>query len=42
MVKGPRGEKRPAGVISGAMKVARISTGENTGDVPTTARTMRL
>jgi hypothetical protein len=28
MPKGPRGEKRPADVIGGAVKVARIATGE--------------
>jgi hypothetical protein len=30
MAKGPRGEKRPADVIGGAIKVARIATGEDT------------
>lgn len=28
MPKGPRGEKRPADVIGGAVKVMRIATGE--------------
>lgn len=28
MAKGPRGEKRPADVIGGAVMVARIATGE--------------
>lgn len=28
MSKGPRGEKRPADVIGGAVKVMRIATGE--------------
>ncbi len=28
MPKGPKGEKRPAGVISNAVKVMRIATGE--------------
>lgn len=28
MPKGPRGEKRPADVIGGAVKVAKIATGE--------------
>jgi hypothetical protein len=28
MPKGPRGEKRPADVIGGAIKVAKIATGE--------------
>jgi hypothetical protein len=30
MLKGPRGEKRPADVIGNAIKVMRISTGEET------------
>lgn len=28
MPKGPKGEKRPADVISNAIKIARIATGE--------------
>jgi hypothetical protein len=28
MPRGPRGEKRPAGVIGNAVKVMRIATGE--------------
>lgn len=28
MPKGPKGEKRPADVVSNAIKVARIATGE--------------
>jgi hypothetical protein len=32
--RGPRGEKRPADVIGGAVKVMRIATGEETEDVP--------
>lgn len=32
MPKGPRGEKRPADVISGAVKVMRIATGEEPDD----------
>lgn len=32
MPKGPRGEKRPADVIGGAIRVARIATGEETED----------
>ena len=28
MVKGPKGQKRPADVVSNAVKVARIATGE--------------
>jgi hypothetical protein len=30
--KGPRGEKRPANVIGGAVKVMRIATGEEPDD----------
>ena len=32
MPKGPRGEKRPADVIGGAVKVMRIATGEESED----------
>lgn len=32
MPKGPRGEKRPADVIGGAVKVMRIATGEEPDD----------
>lgn len=32
MPKGPRGEKRPADVVGAAIKVARISTGEEAED----------
>jgi hypothetical protein len=32
MPKGPRGEKRPADVIGGAVKVMRIATGEQPDD----------
>ena len=32
MAKGPRGEKRPADVIGGAVKVMRIATGEEPDD----------
>jgi hypothetical protein len=32
MPKGPRGEKRPADVIGGAVKVMRIATGEEPND----------
>lgn len=35
MPKGPRGEKRPADVIGGAIKVARIATGEEVEDFGT-------
>jgi hypothetical protein len=34
MPRGPRGEKRPADVIGGAIKVARIATGEDTEEFP--------
>jgi hypothetical protein len=34
MPRGPRGEKRPADVIGGAVKVMRIATGEETEDAP--------
>ena len=33
MPKRPKGQKRPADVISNAIKVARIATGEDTDDV---------
>lgn len=33
MPKGPRGEKRPADVISNAVKIAQIATGEIEDDV---------
>jgi hypothetical protein len=32
MPRGPRGEKRPADVIGGAVKVMRIATGEEPDD----------
>jgi hypothetical protein len=32
MPRGPRGEKRPADVIGGAVKVMRIATGEEADD----------
>ena len=32
MPRGPRGEKRPADVISNAVKVMRIATGEESDD----------
>lgn len=34
MPKGPKGQKRPADVVSNAIKVARIATGEE-DDAPT-------
>ena len=33
MLRGPRGEKRPADVIGNAVKVLRIATGEETNDL---------
>jgi hypothetical protein len=33
MPKGPRGEKRPADVVSNAIKVARIAVGDETEEV---------
>ena len=42
MPKGPKGEKRPADVIGNAVKVMRIATGEESDDVPDTARTRPL
>lgn len=35
MPKGPKGEKRPADVVSNAIKVARIATGEEEEDTLT-------
>ena len=37
MPKGPRGEKRPADVIGGAVKVMRIATGEDEDEREATA-----
>ena len=34
MPKGPRGEKRPAEVISNAVRVMQIATGEERADAP--------
>lgn len=34
MPKGPQGQKRPADVISNAVRVMRIATGEEGEDVP--------
>lgn len=33
MPKGPKGEKRPADVVSNAVRIARIATGEEEEDV---------
>jgi len=33
MPKGPKGQKRPADVISNAVKIARIATGEETDEL---------
>jgi hypothetical protein len=38
MPKGPRGEKRPADVIGNAVKVMRIATGEETEELPDSAK----
>ena len=38
MPKGPRGEKRPADVIGGAVKVMRIATGEEPEEYDTPER----
>jgi hypothetical protein len=45
MLRGPRGEKRPAEVIGNAVKIMRIATGEETNDLSgdgTTAKTRLL
>jgi hypothetical protein len=34
MPKGPQGQRRPADVIGGAVRVMRIATGEETEDAP--------
>lgn len=34
MPKGPRGERRPADVVGGAIRVARIATGEEEDTPP--------
>lgn len=33
MPKGPKGEKRPADVVSNAVKIAKIATGEDEDDL---------
>jgi hypothetical protein len=38
MPKGPQGQKRPADVIGNAVKVIRIATGEETEDLPDSAK----
>src|SRR4051794_840015 len=38
MPKGPRGEKRPADVIGAAVRVMRIATGEETEELPDSAK----
>jgi hypothetical protein len=38
MPRGPRGEKRPVDVIGNAVKVMRIATGEETGELSDAAR----
>jgi hypothetical protein len=37
VLKGPQGQRRPADVISNAVKVTRIATGEEEEDAPSTA-----
>lgn len=37
MPKGPQGQKRPADAIGAAIRVARIATGEEAEDKPTSA-----
>ena len=37
MLTGPQGQRRPADVISNAVKVTRIATGEEEEDAPSTA-----
>jgi hypothetical protein len=34
MPKGPKGQRRPADVIGNAVKMMRIATGEEAGDLP--------
>ena len=38
MPRGPRGEKRPADVIGNAVKIMRIATGEETEELPDSAK----
>lgn len=38
MPKGPKGQKRPADVVSNAIKVARIATGEEDDAPPVTGK----
>lgn len=38
MPKGPKGQKRPADVVSNAVKVMRIATGEEEEDMPVPAK----
>ncbi len=38
MPKGPKGQKRPADVVSNAIKVARIATGEDDDTPPVTGK----
>lgn len=42
MPKGPRGEKRPADVIGGAVKVMRIATGEEEEERATASAAAQL
>ncbi len=34
MLRGPKGEKRPADVVGNAVRIARIATGEEPDDLP--------
>jgi hypothetical protein len=38
MPRGPKGEKRPADVIGNAVKLMRIATGEETEELPDSAK----
>jgi hypothetical protein len=40
MPKGPKGQKRPADVVSNAVKVARLATGEDAEDMPKPKKVM--
>ena len=42
MPKGPQGQRRPADVIGGAIKVARIATGEIEDDKPSRSAAAEL
>lgn len=42
MPKGPQGQKRPADVIGNAIRVARIATGEEEEDKPSSSAAAEL